>query len=188
MFIDPPTRDFSKFVDGTAPRPRNTSLTTSEIYEYVASYRAAYKRDERTCVDCGREHLYQPNLKLGVIDETKPIYHEDNLQCLCYACARKREKANNKRSIDITSIIKDVVLDREGRRCAYCLRGPLYGEHAVLAPRVDHADENEEDHWACSCKTCLNERGSLSHDEHGKRCAENAADLAAYLHDTFCTD
>jgi len=185
MFIDPPTRDFSRFVDGTGPRPRNTNLTTSDIYEYVASYRAAYKRDERTCADCGREHLYQPNLKLGVIDDSKPLYDENNLQCLCYACARKRESAKNLTTADQTGFVRDDVVEREGRRCVYCLRGPLYGEHAVLVSRVDIPDTTDPSDWACSCKTCKNERGSLSHDEYGRRCAENAADLAAYLHDTF---
>lgn len=185
MFIEPPTRDLSKFADGAAAKPRSTKLSKSQILEFVEAYRAVCKRDNRTCVDCQRMHLYQPMLKLGVIDDSQPLYDENNLQCLCYPCARNREKADRLAAADLTGIIKNQVAEREGRRCVYCLRGSLYGIHADIVPRVSNPDETEPDDWACACKTCKKDRGNLSHGAYGRQCADQAEELAAYLNDTF---
>lgn len=185
MFIDPPTRNLSKFADGSGPRPAACKISDDEIKEFVRAYRAVCERDDRTCVDCQREFLYQPHLKLGVIDDTLPIYDEKNLQCLCYPCARKREAGKTGDIVNLTSIVRDAVIEREGRTCVYCLRGPIYGEHADVVPRVQDADTTDPNDWACSCKTCKKDRAGMDHENYGRRCAEKAEELASYLWDTF---
>ena len=165
--------------------PGMTIEQTKDLRDKLKAYRRVSARSgDRKCEKCGAGPLYGERVRIQVMDDTSSIYDPYNLKLYCPSCSRKAGRLTAADQTGFT-VKQMMVIEREGRRCVYCLRGPLYGEHAEIVSRVSNADVNDPNDWSCSCKTCKNERGSLSHDEYGRRCAENAADLATYLRDTF---
>ena len=160
----------------------------ADIRERVRAYNKVVRRDNRQCSSCGKEPLHAPHLRIGVLDPEKSVADADNLVLLCVKCCKARETAIKRDGLtaaDQTGLTHQQkwAIERDGRRCGYCLRGPLYGIHADVVVSNPSLNKLDPSRYGCACKTCKNERGSLSHAEYVERCAENAADLAAYLKD-----
>lgn len=183
MYIDPPRRNLSRWVDGKGSKPSaQLQCKTHDAVSFVKSYRKVCERDGRTCQICGAPYLYSPKLKLGVRDPSQYIYDADNLMCLCSTCAIERDSAEQRlTAVDVTGAIHDTVCDREDSTCFYCLRGPMAKEHVDLVPRIDRANELDPNDWACSCRTCANKRGNMSHEDFIDLRYEEAEELARWL-------
>ena len=181
MFLEPPTRPMSKFFDGSGKLPLTCKLSEEEVRDFVRAYRAVCKRDDRTCTDCKKPYLYQPDLRLGVLDDSAPLYAENNLQCLCYSCARKRDVSDSLTANPLTRHIKVQVARREGATCVYCQKGPIRSENLSVVSRQEGADVTDPNDWACCCKTCERERGKMTHVEFVEDRWLHYTDMAAYL-------
>lgn len=183
MFIETPPRQISKYFDGNGPRPATLKKSEEQdTINFVKAFREVCERDNRTCFKCGAEYLYQPRLKMWVVDSNEYFYDASNLKCVCHTCARSMVAEERRLSAEEnTSIIRAEVIEREASRCVYCTAGPLRGSRPVIVPRVERADPEDAYQWACSCRTCANERGHMSHIDFMRHSAEKAAELAAYL-------
>lgn len=173
LYHEPPTRAMRRYAksEGTGSAP--AGMTFAQLKEYVASYDVVRRRDEGTCQSCGKPYLEAPHLRLWIKDPAGSLCAAHNLELVCPACCRRRVRLA---AASITGFDPDVVFSREDMRCVYCLEK---ADH--LVSRVDDADRDDPNDWACCCQTCSTKRGSMSHDKYLIQCHDKARDLWMYL-------
>lgn len=183
MFIEPPRRELTKYVTGKGPKPIVMDIADCDAAPFVKAFKEVCSRDNRTCNECGAEFLYQPKLKLWVRNTGQYFYDADNLECVCQTCAHKRVAEQRLTTAAITGFVRDAVVKREGFQCIYCLAQPLRGDRAEVVGVVDDPSEADPNDWACSCKTCANARGMLSHETFLEQRRRYALNLLGHLTD-----
>lgn len=182
MYLLPPTRNIRAYVKGERKdAPSNKYIAKRDFGRFVGMYDEVTARCSRTCEGCGKPYLAAPHLRLVVVDPLGDWLSPDNIRVLCTTCNSRRERDAVMNRLSVEASFVNEVADREGRRCVYCLAGPLYGVRADIAAVVDKPDPTDQNDWACSCKTCLRERGPSGHLAFVKEKRDELKDTYHYL-------
>lgn len=168
MYLEAPRRDLTLYIEGRRSKPPAVMQVNcqKDAHSYVRAYYDVVKRDNRTCANCQKDLLHAPNIKLGIVDPDKYLYDASNMITLCPRCCARRESRARLAADNVTGLVHNTVLKREGHQCIYCLTKPLRPERAEMVPRIDKANELEPADWAAACRTCANDRGSLTHAQY----------------------
>lgn len=178
----PPTSQQQSLVSNKSQEAAEglTKQETRILRSKLRVYNSHVRRFGRGCSTCSNGPLARSRMRFQVIDENRDPYDPDNVQILCPRCCRKVERPTAEHGTGV-SLAQVRAINRDGNKCVYCGRGPLYGVHAAVAPVVDKPDPGISFDWTCCCRTCLNDRGDVDHMSYIKVCAQRHFDQWAFL-------